>query len=132
VNHLPELVRSLGLIVIIRHRELGAEEEVADRVLVKHAMNEDPVGVFLKVDAMIAAAVAVQSAAIAANRPEIGTIERIKVGWQNLELREQIELEILGEGAHLGGADGVEDNLEHGNEITVNQEIIKSGKKSQG
>jgi hypothetical protein len=68
---------------------------------------------------MIAAAVAVQSAAIAANRPEIGTIERIKVGWQNVELCEQVELEILGEGAHLGGADGIEDDLEHGGEGKV-------------
>jgi hypothetical protein len=131
VDHLPELIGSLNLIVL-GHRKLRAEEEVADRVLVEHAMDEDAIGVFLKVDAMVAAAVAVQGAPVTANGAEVGSVEGIQVGGKDLELGEQVELEILREGAHLGGADGVEDNLEHGNEITVNQEIIKSGKKSQG
>jgi len=79
----------------------------------KHSMDEDPVGVLLKVDAMVTAAVAVQGASVPADCSEVGSIERIKVGGKNLELGEQVELEILREGAHLGGADGIEDDLEH-------------------
>jgi hypothetical protein len=45
VEHLPELVGSLGqirLIGIVSHREFRAEKEVTDRVLVENAVNEDP------------------------------------------------------------------------------------------
>jgi hypothetical protein len=94
----------------------------------EHSMNKDPVVMLLKVDAMVTAAVAVQGASVSADCSKVGSIERIKVGGKNLELGEQVELEILRESAHLGGADWIEDDLEHGNEITVNQEIMKSGK----
>jgi len=128
VDHLPELVSFLSLVMIVGHRELRAEEEVSDRVFMKHSMDEDPVSVLFKVDAMVAAAVAVESAAVPADRAEIGPLKRIKVGGKDLELSEQVELEILRESAHLCGADGIEDDLEHGREGTVNKQISKSGK----
>jgi hypothetical protein len=92
VDHLPELVSSLSLVMIVGHRELRAEEEVSDRVFMKHSMDEDPVSVLFKVDAMVAAAVAVESAAVPADRAEIGPLKRIKVGRKDLELSEQVEL----------------------------------------
>jgi hypothetical protein len=62
---------------------------------------------------MIAAAVAVQGPSVAPDRAEVGPIERVQVGGKDLELCQEVELEILRKSAHLGGADGIEDDLEH-------------------
>ena len=95
VDHLPELIRTLGLVMIIGHRQLGAEQKVTDRVLVKNAVDEDPVPMLLKVDAMIAAAVTVQGPSVAPDRAEVGSVERVQVGGKDLELCQEVELEIL-------------------------------------
>lgn len=117
MEHLPELVGPLGLITVIRHRQLGSEEEVADGILVEYPVNQDSLRVALKVDAMIAAAETVQGAAVALDPAEVGSIEGVQILRQDLKLGEQIELEILGKGAHFRGADGIEDDLEHGEKV---------------
>lgn len=117
MDHFPELVGSLGLVRMITsivHREFRSEEKVTDRVLVEYTVNQDPLRMFFKVDPVIAAAVSMKRAAVPTDRSEIGTLQRIKVGWKDLELGKQIELEILGERAHFCGTDGIEDDLEHG------------------
>ena len=113
MDHRPELIGSFGQIMIVRHGELRAEEKVADCVLVKHTVNKDPVGMALEVDPVIAAAVAVEGPPVPLDLPEVLPIQGIKISWQDLELREQIELEVLGKRAHLRGADGIKDDLEH-------------------
>ena len=88
MDHRPELIGSLGQIVIIRHGELRSEEKVPDRVLVKHPVNKDPVGMALKVDPVITAAIAVEGPPIPLDLPEVLPIQGIKIRWQDLELRE--------------------------------------------
>ena len=131
MDHRPELIGSLGQIVIVRHGELRSEEKVPDRVLVKHPVNKDPVGMALKVDPVIAAAVAVEGPPIPLDLSEVLPIEGIKICGQDLELREQVELEVLGKSAHLGGTDGIKDDLEHVGQAKRNMEIRKSGKNPQ-
>lgn len=116
IEHLPELVRALGLIRLVcffGHRQFRAEKEVPDRVLVQHPMNQDPLGMALEVDAMIARAEAVEGTTIPLDLAELAAGKGVEIFGKNLELREKIELEILGEGAHFGSADRVEDDLEH-------------------
>jgi hypothetical protein len=120
VEHLPELVGSLGqirLIGIVSHREFRAEKEVTDRVLVENAVNQDPLGMTFEVDAVIAATEAVQGAAIALNFAKVASVQGIEIFGKYLELREKVELKILGKSAHFRGADGIEDDLEHGGEF---------------
>lgn len=128
MDHRPEQVGTLGLIVVVRHGEFGAEEKIADRVLVEHAMDEDALGMTLKIDAVITAAVSVKGSSVPFDPGKILTVEGFKVGREDLELGKKIELEILGKGTHLGGADGVEDDLEHGGESRENVEVRKTGK----
>ena len=131
VYHLPELVGPLGqirMIGIVGHREFRSEKEVPDCVLVEDAVNQDPLGMALEVDAVIAATEAVKGASIALDLAEEGPVQGIEIFRQDLEFREKVQLEILGKCAHFGGADGIEDDLKHGEESRVNQEIRKSGK----
>ena len=106
----------LGRLVLIGHRELRAEEEVADGVLVEDAVDQDSLLVALEVDAVVAATEAVKRAAVPLDSAEIFPVERTKIIGKDLELGEEVELEILGKGAHFRGADGIEDDLEHGKE----------------
>jgi len=119
VDHLPKLIgsfRQIGLIGIIGHGELGAEKEVADRVFVKNTVDEDPLGVALEVDAVVAAAEAVQGAAVTLDLAEVGPLEGIKIIRQDLKLSQQVELEILGKRTHFRRAYGIEDDLKHSGE----------------
>jgi len=116
VDHLPKLIgslRQIGLICIIGHGELGAEEEVADRVLVKNTVDEDPLGMALEVDAVVAAAEAVQGSPVTLDLAEVGPLEGIEIIGQDLKLGQQVELEILGKRTHFRRACGIEDDLKH-------------------
>jgi hypothetical protein len=112
VDHFPELIGRFRLI-IVGHRQLRSEEEVADRVLVEHPVDEDAIGMPFEINPVIAAAEAVKRAAIALDLAEIRPVEGLEIIRQDLELCEKVELEILGKGAHLGGTDGIENDLEH-------------------
>jgi hypothetical protein len=81
---------------------------------VKHTVNKDSVGMALEVDPVIAAPIAVEGSPVPLDLPEVLPIQGIKVSGQDLELREQIELEVLGKSAHLRGTDRIKDDLEHG------------------
>ena len=116
VDHLPKLIgslRQIGLIGIVSHGELGTEKEVADRVLVQNAVDEDPLGVTLEVDAVIAAAKAVQGTAVTLDLAEVGSLKGIEIIRQDLKLGQKVELEILGKGTHFRRACGIEDDLKH-------------------
>jgi len=97
VDHAPELVGCLRMIMIlVRHRQLGAEKEIADRILVKHSVDQDSLGMAFKINPVIAAAIAMQCAAIALDLRELFAAQGIEIFGKNLKLGEQIELEILG------------------------------------
>jgi hypothetical protein len=66
---------------------------------------------------VIAATEAVQGAAITLDFAKVASVQGIEIFGKYLELREKVELEILWEGAHFRGADGIEDDLEHGGEF---------------
>jgi hypothetical protein len=71
VNHLPELVGGLGVITLIGHGKLGAEEEITDRVLMKDPMDHDAVGMALEVDTVILASETMKRAAIPLDLAEV-------------------------------------------------------------
>jgi len=119
VDHLPELIGCFRLI-IVGHRQLRSEEKVADRVLVEHPVDQDAVGMPFEINPVIAAAEAVKRAAIALDLAEARSIQGVEIVWKNLKLGEKIELEILRKGAHLAGADGIENDLEHDSKIRGN------------
>ena len=78
-----------------------------------------PSGVFLEVDAVILRAIAVQLFPLALDHPELALVELVQIGRENLKLRQQIELQSLRQSRHFGGAQLIEDDLEHppGSEI---------------
>ena len=91
MKHFPELVGTLSLIVV-GHGQLRAEEEVADRVPVEDAVDENAPGVVLKIDAVILAAITVKCPPVALNPAEILTIQATEILGKDLKLRKQIEL----------------------------------------
>jgi hypothetical protein len=112
LNQLPKLPR-LAKLIVLRHRQLTAEEKIAQRVLVEDAMNSDTLRATLEVDAVILRPITMELLALALNHPESAGIEVVEVFRQDLKFREQIELESFWQGGHLGGAQFVEDDLEH-------------------
>jgi len=84
------------IMILVRHRQLGAEKEIADRILVKHSVDQDSLGMAFKINPVIAAAIAMQCAAIALDLRELFATQGIEIFGKNLKLGEQIELEILG------------------------------------
>jgi hypothetical protein len=83
---------------------------------VKDPVDQDSLRVALEVDAMITATEAMKRATVALDPAEILPVEGTEIIGKDLELGEKVELEILGKGAHFRGADGIEDDLEHGKE----------------
>ena len=77
------------------------------------AVNENPFGMPLKVDPVIAAAVTVQRASIPLDLAEVFPAQGGEIIGKDLELGQQVELEILGKGAHFRSTDGIEDDLKH-------------------
>ena len=73
----------------------------------------------LKVDPVIAAAVTVQRASIPLDLAEVFPAQGGEIIGKDLELGQQVELEILGKGAHFRSADGIEDDLKHGGKSSV-------------
>jgi hypothetical protein len=119
MEQLPKLIGALGLVCligVIGHRELRTEKKITDGVFVKDAVDQDPLGMALKVNPVIPATETVKGASIPLDFAEIFSIKGVQVFGEHLKLREKIELEVLGQGTHFGGADGVEDDLEHGRE----------------
>jgi uncharacterized heparinase superfamily protein len=76
-------------------------------------MDENPLGMALEIDAVIAAAKAVQRASITLNLAEVGSFEEVEIIRQDLELGQQVKLEILGKGAHLSRTCGIKNDLKH-------------------
>lgn len=67
----------------------------------------------LEVNPVILATEAMQGAPIALDLCEVVAGKRIKILREDLKLGQKVKLQILGQGAHLGGADGIEDDLKH-------------------
>ena len=116
MEHFPELVGILHAVclIVIGHRKLRPEKEIPNRVLMEDAVDEDPFGMTLKVDAVIAAAESVERPPVALDLAEALSLQRVEIVRHDLELGEQVELEIFREGAHFRRTDGIEDDLEHG------------------
>jgi omega-6 fatty acid desaturase (delta-12 desaturase) len=116
VDHLPELVGGLRLI-IVGHRQLRSEKKIADRVFMEYPVDQDAVRVALEIDPVIAATEAVKRASVALDLTEVRPVQGAEVVRKDLELGEQVELEIFRKGAHFAGADGIENDLEHDSKI---------------
>jgi hypothetical protein len=99
--------------VLIVERKIGAEKKIANGILVKHAVDQQALGMTLKVDPVILCAIPVERPALPRNLSEPLLIQGVEILRQKMKLREQLELEILRQRSHFGGADLVEDDLEH-------------------
>ena len=81
--------------ILLIEREIRSEQKVADGVFVEHTVDEDAVGMALKIDPVVARPVAVQGTPIARDAAELFPVERIEVAGQKMELGQQVELQIL-------------------------------------
>ena len=96
-------VRGLGEVTDIVEKEMFSWQD---------AMNGDAFGPALEVDAVILCAVAMEDLAVALEPPEFLRVQIVEVVGEAVEFREQIELQLLRQGSHLGGAYFIEDDLE--------------------
>ena len=99
--------------------QAGTEEEILEAVLAQDAVHDDAKLVPLEIDAVIAEAEAVQELVV-----PLQPAETLKVGahdflGQAAKLAEDLQLELLGHLGELGGAGGVEDDLEGAHESVV-------------
>ena len=74
--------------VFLIEREVGPEKKIADRVLVKDAMDEKSVSMAFKIDAIILGTVAMKRSPIARDFAKHLTVDRIQIAWQELEFRQ--------------------------------------------
>ena len=109
----PEIFGSREPLVFIIERKFRTEEKVPDGVFMEDTMDQDTLGMPLEIDPVIRRAIPVKRAALPGDFSEPLLVERIGLARQKMELREQLELEILRQCSHLGGADFIENDLEH-------------------
>jgi hypothetical protein len=81
------LIRPFGLIVI-GHRELGAEKEIPDGILMKHPVNKKALGVFLKINPVIVATKTVEDAPFPFDLLELLSAQGSKVFGKDLKFGE--------------------------------------------
>jgi len=84
-------------------------------------VDEEALGVAFEVDPVLLGAVAVQRSPVARHPAEALLRQRIQILRQEMEFREEVELEILRELRHLRRADPVEDYLKHAPTIGANR-----------
>ena len=115
VDELPEVFGFGELFVFAGAGEVAAEEEVLEGVGVHDALDADGLVVGGEVDAVVAGAAAVEFFAFAVEDAEaFGEAAFSEVGFGDVEGFEELELDLGGQLGELGGADFVEDDLDHG------------------
>jgi len=85
VDKVPKLIGRLHLIVI-GHRKLRAEEEIPDCVLMQDTVDQDSLGMALKVNPVIATAVTVQRASVSIDLAEVLSAQGGEILGKDLEL----------------------------------------------
>jgi hypothetical protein len=113
LDQFPKFPRFAELIVF-RHWQFASEKKISQRVFVQHAMHSDAFWAALKIDAVIFRAITMQLFPFPFDYAEAAGIKVVEIFWGDLKLGEQIELECLRQSRHLGRAQLVEDDLEHG------------------
>src|SRR5262249_15946417 len=111
-NQLPESSMFTQL-VVFSHWQLRAEEKIPDRVFMENPVDKDPFRASLKIDAIVASSITIEPLALAFDDPERFGVEVSKVVGQELELRQEFQLQRLRDARNLSRADLVEDNLIH-------------------
>lgn len=95
-------------------REVAAEEEVLEGVGMDDALDADGLIVGSEVDAVISGSAAVEFFAFAVEDAEAFRKAAFgEVSFGDVEGFEELELDLSGELGELGGADFVEDDLDH-------------------
>ena len=80
----------------------------------------------LEIDPVIPRPVAQERPPVPRDLPELPVPGRIEVAGQELEFRQQVELEVLRQRGHFPGADPVENHLEHAAEIRARPRRLAS------
>ncbi len=116
VDEFPELGDFLEHLVL-GHGELGAEEEILDRVFVQDAMDEEACLGALEINPVFLGTIAVQVALFAVELAEFFGISLVEVLRQEVEFAEDLQLEELGQVGQFAGAAVVKDDLKHGSSV---------------
>ena len=80
----------------------------------QYAMDDDAFLDAFEIDAVILGAIAVELLAVPLKHTEALGVEIIEIIGQHFELREKVELQILGQRGHFPSTQFVEDDLKHG------------------
>jgi hypothetical protein len=99
--------------LIFAEGNLGAEEEILERVLVEHPMDEEAGVGALEVDAIFLGAITVKIPFLSLELSEFLGVSLVEVLREEVEFAQDLELEQLGQLGELGGATVVEDDLKH-------------------
>lgn len=113
VDHVPELGGFLKGF-IFAEGEFGAIEKILERVLVQHTVDAEALFRQLEINAIILRAITEQLATFAGEASEFLRVDLVEILGEEIKFTENLQLEGLGQGRHLGGAGIVENNLEHG------------------
>jgi hypothetical protein len=113
IDQFPEFGHLLQHLVL-SHGELGAVEEILDRVLVQDAVNEQSRLDALEINPVFLGAIAIQMALLAFELAEFFGVGLVEVLGKEVEFAEDLQLEQLGQMGQFAGAAVVEDDLEHG------------------
>jgi hypothetical protein len=103
----------LAELIVLGHGQFCAEEEIAQRILVQHTVHGNAFLAPVEVDAVVLCPIAEQPLPIALQDAKFLLVQLVEVFRQELEFGQQVELEVLGQRGHFGGADFIEDDLEH-------------------
>ena len=109
----PELLGLCQFLILAAKRQLGPEQKVLKRVLVKDAVDHHVVLEDLEVKAPVLGTKPVENPAITRDPAEAFVLEVREIVFGNLELIEERELLERIELGYLGCADFVEDDLKH-------------------
>lgn len=128
----PEGFR-LGEGIIVTHREIGAIEKILEGVFAQDAVDDDRPVILrdLEIDPHITGAVAIKLFPIPFDLAELRAfrmvLDTLEILGFDLEFIEHFELLERGELRDLGGADFVEDDLEHAGSLSQSGRFDKGG-----
>ena len=122
----PEIICLCDLSILFIDRKIRAKKKVANRVFVKHPVDQEPFGMLLKINPVIPRPAAQQTAAIPRDLSKFFILHSLQIPWQKLKFRKQVQLQILWQNCHFPGADSIEDHLKHNSTLPAEHPFLAS------
>lgn len=114
MDQCPKILRSRKPRILVIQGQVGAKEEISNRILVENPVNQKPLRVPLEVNPIVLRSIPMQHTSLPRHTAKSLFVQMIKLRRQEMKLGKQLQLKVLRQCRHLRCTDLVKNYLKHG------------------